>query len=63
MKGISHVFQKAFIMPLPLSAGMMFDLFPAKLSPTGSNAWELKEFAVMHWVNYTQAIESDLNIL
>lgn len=41
----------------------MFDLIPAKLSPTGSNAQELEEAAVMHWVNYTQAVDSDLNIL
>ena len=41
----------------------MFDLFPAKLSPTASNTQEWEETAVMHWVNYTQAVEGDLNIL
>ena len=44
----------------PLSADKMFDLFPAKLSPSGSNAREIEEAAVMQWVNYTQAVEGEL---
>ena len=44
----------------PLSADKMFDLFPAKLSPVGSNVREVEEAAVMQWVNYTQAVEGKL---
>lgn len=44
----------------PLSADKIFDLFPAKLSPSGSNSRELEEAAVMQWVNYTQVVEGEL---
>ena len=42
---------------IPLSADKLFDLFPAKFSPIGSNGREVEEAAVMFWVNYTQAVE------
>ena len=43
--------------PLPLTADAFFDLFPARLSPMGSNKREAEEAALMKWVNYTQATE------
>ena len=43
--------------PLTFTADMLFDMFPAKFSPVGSNAREAEEAALMNWVNYTQEIE------
>ena len=43
--------------PLKLSADALFDMFPASLSASGSNARETQEAALMHWVKYTQAVE------
>ena len=38
--------------PLPLTADAFFDMFPARLSPMGSNKREAEEAALMKWVNY-----------
>ena len=43
--------------PLTFTADMLFDMFPAKFSPVGSNAREAEEAALMNWVNYIQEIE------
>ena len=45
--------------PLPLTADAFFVMFPARLSPIGSNKREAEEAALMKWVNYTQAIEGE----
>jgi len=37
-----------YFKPLPLTADKLFDMFPAQLSPSGSNARELEESALMH---------------
>ena len=43
--------------PLAFTADMLFDMFPAKFSPEGSNARDAEEAALMNWINYTQEIE------
>ena len=48
--------------PLAFTADMLFDMFPAELSPEGSNAREAEEAALMNWVNYTQELEGKLTI-
>ena len=45
---------------LPLTADILFDLFPANFSSPGSNARELEEAALMHWVHYTQDVEGEV---
>lgn len=43
--------------PVPLTADKLFDLFPARFSPQGSNRREEEEAALMRWINFTQEIE------
>ncbi|XP_065887268.1 uncharacterized protein [Dysidea avara] len=43
--------------PLKLSADAVHEMFPAGLSALGSNTRDAQEAALMHWVNYTQAVE------
>lgn len=43
--------------PLKLSADALFDMFSTSLSASGSNTREIQEAALMHWINYTQAVE------
>ena len=48
--------------PLVFTADMLFDMFPAKFSPEGSNARDAEEAALMNWVNYTQEIDGKVAI-
>lgn len=48
--------------PLKLSADALFDMFPARLSESGSNTRETQEAALMHWINFTQAVEGEESI-
>ncbi len=41
-----------------ITAADIFDLFPAQLSPIGSNRREREENVVMYWDNYNHMIES-----
>ena len=45
--------------PLKLSADAVYEVFPAGLSALGSNTRDAQEAALMHWVNYTQAVEGE----
>ena len=57
-----HLMRQFFIhfKPLSLTSDMLFDMFPAKFSPEGSNSRDAEEAALMNWVNYTQEIEGKL---
>ena len=54
-----HLMRQLFVhfKPLSLTSDMLFDMFPAKFSPEGSNSRDAEEAALMNWVNYTQEIE------
>lgn len=56
-----EVFRPLFVYcnTFKLSADVLFDMFPANLSAVGSNNREAQEAALMHWVNFTQAIEGE----
>ena len=45
--------------PLKLSADALFEMFPASFAAVGSNSKEAQEAALMHWINFTQAIEGE----
>ena len=54
-----EVFRPLFVYynPLKLSADTLYEMFPASLSAVSSNSREVQEAALMHWVNFTQAVE------
>lgn len=57
-----EMFRQLFVhyRQLPLTADILFDLFPAKFSSPGSNARETEEAALMHWIHYTQDVYGEI---
>lgn len=45
----------------PLSGECVFDMFQARLSPTGSNAREREEAQLVHWANFLELVEGKCN--
>ena len=56
-----EVFRSLFVYfnTFKLSADLLFEMFPASLSAVGSNSREAQEAALMHWINFTQAVEGE----
>ena len=46
-----------------VTADLLFDLFPAHFSATGSNRREQEERIVMFWDNYNQKVEGKSNVI